>query len=155
MRIKCPNPASSCRLVESARGWTILILESIDDCMEAVLTNKPVSANRRLGQRRGTNVKVFTSDGVEIKKCRLRDISIDGAFIETKRFALGKGTTVDLVLRILREGQTSACRVPAKVVRTERGGAALMFGSVDEQTYNILLDIVNMDKSDGQRQGEA
>ena len=102
------------------------------------MTNKPLPTNRRLGPRRVTDVKVFASDGIEIKKCRLRDISLDGAFIETNKFALAKGSIVDLVLRIRRDGDTSACRVPAKVVRTERGGAALMFASLEEDGYKIL-----------------
>ncbi|MFQ5994167.1 MAG: PilZ domain-containing protein [Acidiferrobacterales bacterium] len=93
--------------------------------------------------RRVTDVKVFASDGIEIKKCRLRDISLDGAFIETKNFALAKGAKLDLVLRILREGKTTACRLPAKVVRVGKDGAALMFGNLDEHVYKILLDIVN------------
>ncbi|MEE9560280.1 MAG: PilZ domain-containing protein [Acidiferrobacterales bacterium] len=113
--------------------------------MEVNLANKPLPTNRRLGPRRVTDVKVFASDGIEIKKCRLRDISLDGAFIETNKFALAKGSIVDLVLRIRRDGETSACRVPAKVVRTERGGAALMFASLEEDGYKILLDIVNVD----------
>ena len=136
---------SSRFLVESIKGWTILIEESIDDRVEVNLTNKPLPTNRRLGPRRVTDVKVFASDGIEIKKCRLRDISLDGAFIETKNFALAKGSIVDLVLRIRRDGETSACRVPAKVVRTERSGAALMFASLEEDGYNVLLDIVNVD----------
>ncbi len=102
----------------------------------------PRRVDRRAGLRRVANVKVFARDSMEIKKCRLRDLSLDGAFIETKNFALAKGTHMDLVLRIRRDGETSACRVPAKVVRTERGGAALMFADLEEQTYTILLGIV-------------
>jgi len=89
-----------------------------------------------------TNVKVFASDGSEIKKCRLRDISVDGAFLETKNLALAEGTKLDLVLRIRREGKTVACPLPAKVVRVEEDGAALMFGDVNEELCNILLEIV-------------
>ncbi len=114
------------------------------------MTNKPlsanrrlVSANRRLAPRRVTDVKVFVSDGSEIKQCRLQDISLEGAFLETKNFALAEGTKLDLVLRILREGKTTACPLPAEVVRVEKDGAALMFGSLDEHLYNILLKIVN------------
>ncbi|MFQ6024435.1 MAG: PilZ domain-containing protein [Acidiferrobacterales bacterium] len=107
------------------------------------MTNKPLPANRRLAQRRVTDVKVFASDGSEIKKCRLRDISLDGAFIETKNVALTKGAKLDLVLRISRKGKTTACPLPAKVVRAEKGGAALMFGNLNEHVYKILLDIVN------------
>ena len=117
---------------------------------ELVSTSKPlsanrrlVSANRRLAPRRVTDVKVFVSDGSEIKQCRLQDISLEGAFLETKNFALAEGTKLDLVLRILREGKTTACPLPAEVVRLKKDGAALMFGSLDEHLYNILLKIVN------------
>jgi len=106
------------------------------------LTNKPLSASRRLGPRRVTDVMAFASDGREIRKCRLRDISLDGAFIEIENFALVKGTKLDLVLRILREEKTTACPLPAEVVRVEKDGAALMFGGLDQHVYNILVDIV-------------
>lgn len=107
-----------------------------------VVTEKPLQANRRLAARRVTDVKVFASDGGEIKKCRLRDISLDGAYIETKNFTLAKGTKLDLVLRILSKGQTTACPLPAEVIRTEKGGAALVFTDLDEDANNILVDIV-------------
>ena len=106
------------------------------------MTNKPLSASRRLAQRRVTDVRVFAGDGSEIKKCRLRDISLDGAFIETENFALAKGTDMEVVLKIRRGGKPALCCLPAKVVRAERGGAAVVFGELDEQAYNILLEIV-------------
>ncbi len=110
------------------------------------MTDKPLTANRRLGPRRVTDVKVFVAnDGSEIKKCRLRDISLDGAFIETKNFKLSKGTKLDLVLRILRDQKTTACPVPAEVVRVAKDGAALVFGRIDQRVYNILVDIVSAD----------
>ncbi len=107
------------------------------------MTNKPLSASRRLGWRRVTDVMVFASDGLQLKTCRLRDISIDGAFIEIENFALVKGTKLDLVLRILREEKTTACPLPAEVARVEKDGAALMFGGRDQHVYNMLADIVN------------
>ncbi len=106
------------------------------------MTNKPLSASRRLAQRRVIDVMVFASDGSEKRKCRLRDISLSGAFIETENFALTKGTKVDLVLRILRGEKTTACPLPAEVVRAQKDGAALMFGGLDQHTENILSNIV-------------
>ena len=103
------------------------------------------SANRRIGPRRLTDVEVVVaSDGSEIKRCRLRDISMDGAFIETKNFTLTTGAKLDLVLRILRKEKTAACPVPAEVLRVAKDGAALIFGRVDQHVYNILVDIVSM-----------
>ncbi len=109
--------------------------------MEVVLTNKPLSANYRLGPRRVTDVMVFVSHGSEKKKCRLRDISLSGAFIETENFALTKGTKVDLVLRVLRGEKTTDCLLPAEVLRVEKDGAALMFGGLDQHVENILVNI--------------
>jgi hypothetical protein len=89
-----------------------------------------------------TDVKVFAGDGVELAKCRLRDISVDGAFLETKNFALTEGTNVELVLKIRPGGKPRHCRLPAKVVRVDEDGAAVMFGSLDEELCNILLEIL-------------
>ncbi len=102
----------------------------------------PRRVDRRSGLRRVADVQVFASAGREIRKCRLRDIGFGGAFIETKTFALAKGTHTEIVLKIRRGGKPTLCLLPAKVVRTERSGAALMFGDLDEQAYNILLGIV-------------
>ncbi len=106
------------------------------------MTNKPLSASRRLAQRRVTDVMVFASDGREIRKCRLRDIGVDGAFIEIENFTLAKGTHVEIVPKIRRGGKPILCYLPAKVVRAERGGAAVVFGDLDEHAYYILLGIV-------------
>ena len=107
-----------------------------------VSTSEPFPADRRLAQRRVTDVKVFAGDGVELAKCRLRDISVDGAFLETKNFALTEGTNVELVLKIRPGGKPRHCRLPAKVVRVEEDGTAVMFGELDEELCNILLEIL-------------
>ncbi len=109
---------------------------------EVVSTSEPLPVDRRLAHRRVTDVKVFASDGREIKKCRLQDISVDGAFIETKNFPLTKGTNLELVLKIRRGGKPTHCRLLAEIIRVEEDGAAVMFGDLDEELCNILLDIV-------------
>ncbi len=108
-----------------------------------VSTSEPFPADRRLVQRRVTDVKVFASDGREIKKCRLRDISVGGAFLETKNFALPNGTDLEVVLKIHRGGKPRHCRLSAQVIRVQEDGMAVMFGDLDEELCNILLDIVN------------
>ncbi len=107
------------------------------------MTSPPSSASRRISPRRVTDAKVFASDGREIKKCRLRDISVGGAFLETKNFALPNGANLEVVLKIRSGGKPTHCRLPAEVIRVEEDGAALMFGRLDEHLYNVLLDIVN------------
>lgn len=114
------------------------------------MTNKPLPAERRLDPRRVTDVKVFAHDGVELRKCRLRDISINGAFVETKDFPLAKNADVELVLRIRREGRLTHCRLPAKVLRVTPEGAALMFVDLDEMLAKIVFDIVKVNESEPQ-----
>ncbi|MDH3670353.1 MAG: PilZ domain-containing protein [Gammaproteobacteria bacterium] len=114
---------------------------------EVDLTSKPLRVERRAGARRVTDVKVFAYDGVDIRKCRLLDIGLDGAYIETETFTLLKGTQVELVLKIRPGGKPRHCRLPAKVVRVEIGGAALKFDHLDKQVYTILRGVVRPSKT--------
>ncbi len=107
------------------------------------MTSTPSSANRRISHRRVTSVKVFAYDGVEIRRCTLQDISLDGAYIKTKNSALPNGTNLEVVLKIRRAGKPRHCRLPAQVVRVESDGVAVMFGELDEELCSILLDIVS------------
>jgi hypothetical protein len=101
------------------------------------------SGDRRLGPRRTASVKALvTHDRAGLTKCLLREIGIDGAFVETGGFHLKKGADVDLVLKIRNGDKRTHCRVPAKVVRTTAEGAALSFDDIDEGIYRILFDIV-------------
>ena len=112
------------------------------------MTTTTLPVERRLDPRRVTDVKVFAHDGVELRKCRLRDISLNGAFVETRDFPLAKGAEVELVLRIRREGRLTHCRLPAKVIRVTPEGAALAFIDLDEMLSKIVFDIVNVDESE-------
>lgn len=80
--------------------------------------------------------------GRGLAKCRLRDISLEGAFIETAVLRLSKNADVDLVLKIRSGRRTKHCRVPARVARVTEDGAALVFGKLEEQVYRTLIDIV-------------
>ena len=53
---------------------------------------------------------------------------------------------MELVLRIRREGKLTHCRLPAKVLRVDQDGAALMFSNLDEFLQQVVYDIVNVDK---------
>ncbi len=100
-------------------------------------------AERRFGPRRGTDVKVFAHNGMELRKCRLCDISLQGAFIETNNFPLAEGANVELVIRIRRDGKHTHCRFPARVQRTQTNGAAVVFTELNPQLQQVLADIVH------------
>ncbi len=73
--------------------------------MANIESEGPSAKERRFGPRRAVDVKVFAHDGVELRKCTLRDIGLQGAFIETN-FPLPEDTAVELVVRA--GGKTSA-----------------------------------------------
>ncbi|MFQ6023342.1 MAG: PilZ domain-containing protein [Acidiferrobacterales bacterium] len=105
--------------------------------------NKKKPSNRRVGQRRVAEVKVMvTDDRLGLTRCKLRDISLDGAFIEAENLSLSKNANVDLVLRIRYGNKRKHCRVPATVLRVTDNGAALAFSKLDERVYRTLFDIV-------------
>jgi hypothetical protein len=110
------------------------------------VSSKPVPADRRLSPRRETRVKAMVAHhSVGLTKCKLVEIGIDGALIETGDLGLRKGADADLVLKIRRGNKITHCRVPAKVVRVIENGAALAFDNLDEGVYRILLEIVYPD----------
>ncbi len=112
------------------------------------MAKEQASTDRRARPRRPAQPDVevlLTHEGLELTKCRLRDISSDGAFIENHNLTLVKGTDVDIVLRFRRHGRLTHCRLCAKVVRVEADGVALTFGDLDETAYSLLLEIVYPD----------
>ncbi len=74
-------------------------IRSVYELSHVDLTSKPLRVERRSGARRVTDVKVCTYDGVDIRKCRLLDIGLDGAFFDTKTFALPLVRNIELVLK--------------------------------------------------------
>lgn len=108
------------------------------------MTDRPEPANRRSGERRFAGVKAMvTHDQLGLTKCKLRDISLDGAFIETGTLVLSKNADVDLVLKIRAGARNRHCRFQAKVTRVTAEGAVLEFRHLSESEYRTLFDIVH------------
>ena len=70
-----------------------------------------------------------------------RDISLDGAFIETPAGLTKKGN-VELAIQLPTDGKQQYHRFQAQVVRVADGGAGLVFDKVDTEAYAALLDLV-------------
>lgn len=70
-----------------------------------------------------------------------RDISLDGAFVETPE-TLSKKGNVELAIQLPTEGKPQYHRFQAQVVRVTDGGAGLLFDKVDTDAYAALLDLV-------------
>ena len=108
------------------------------------MTDKPEPADRRSGPRRFAGVKAMVTHGrLGLTKCKLRDISLDGAFIETGTLVLSKNADVDLVLKIRSGDRNRHCRFQAKVARVTAEGVVLEFRHLSEVAYRTLFDIVH------------
>jgi len=103
-----------------------------------------MSDDRRLGPRRWTQVSAMINHNrLGRARCRLRDISLGGAFVDTGKRILEQGDSVELVLKVRAGKHSQHCRVPAKVARVSDEGAALVFDDPDEELYRTLFDIVH------------
>ncbi len=85
---------------------------------------------------------MITHHRLGLTKCLLRNISLDGAFVEVNGFDIAVGTDVDLVLKVRSGQKRSHCRLSANIVRVEKGGVAIKFHDLDNRSYQVLFDIV-------------
>lgn len=73
---------------------------------------------------------------------KLCDLSLSGARLEAGRGGLSPGTPVEAVLTLREHDEYDLHRVPADVVRTDRGGVALRFRHYDDRTYTALVKLL-------------
>jgi c-di-GMP-binding flagellar brake protein YcgR len=71
-----------------------------------------------------------------------RDISLDGAFVETRPNSLAKKDQLDVAIRLPSDGESHYHRFHARVVRVTETGAALAFDKTETEAYEALLDLV-------------
>ncbi len=89
---------------------------------------------------------MITHHRLGLTKCLLRNMSLDGAFVEVKDFDIAVGTDVDLVLKVRSGQKRNHCRLSANIVRVEKGGVAIKFHDLDNRSYQVLFDIVYSDR---------
>jgi len=107
------------------------------------LAGKAQPKDRRLSPRREVDVKaMITHHRLGLTKCRLRNISLEGAFVEVKDFDVAVGTNVDLVLKVRFDQKRTHCRLPANILRVDEDGVAIKFHDLNNRSYHVLFDIM-------------
>ena len=107
-----------------------------------------MASDRRLGPRKQVTLEVLVSDRKQgAKSCQTRDISLDGAFIETRDVTLKKKAKIGLILKIPSNRGPTDHPVQAKVTSVEKHGATIIFGNLEEQTYRALVDLLYPNES--------
>ncbi len=98
---------------------------------------------RRWSERKPVHlgVALFYS-GLGLVRCSIRDISLDGVFLDTGLVALPRHAPIELVIELPERDQIRQYNVPALVLRSNRHGAGAMFRQLDRDAFYALQCLV-------------
>ncbi|MDH5648662.1 MAG: PilZ domain-containing protein [Gammaproteobacteria bacterium] len=99
------------------------------------LKRKPVALSVTLG-----------TEDKDARPCKVRDLSLNGVFVECDQTNLSKDNSVELSIAIGKGKQEIRHRVPARVTRISKDGAALSFRKVDMDTFSSILELLYVSK---------
>jgi hypothetical protein len=75
--------------------------------------------------------------------CTMRDISLEGAFVEAPPEELPfANSSVEIAMTVMRGGESKHCRLPARIRRVSDDGAAISFRDLERDAYSNLVSIV-------------
>jgi hypothetical protein len=83
-------------------------------------------------------------------RSKVRDISLDGMFVETGPIALHANTPVEVTVRPQKGNTREAYRLRALVVRVARDGAGLMFRDFDDARLRAARDLLRKSSAAGE-----
>ncbi|HKQ30525.1 MAG TPA: PilZ domain-containing protein [Burkholderiales bacterium] len=93
--------------------------------------------------RRRPDLDVLVNYGLAYSRpWQVRDLSMNGAFVEIEGGPLPEMTYVEVVLRYHYKGRDVELRLPATVRRVVGQGMALRFGYYDDQAYTDLANLL-------------
>ena len=98
---------------------------------------------RRDSQRVPVTIDAVLNCQAQVMICTVRDISLNGAFIESTPGCLPYyNALVELGLTLTSGGETKQHRIPAKIRRITDKGVGLTFGDVGMDAYFSLVSLV-------------
>lgn len=71
-----------------------------------------------------------------------RDLSLDGAFVETGPHRITPREKIDIALKIPTNGASQVYRFDARVIRVVPNGIGMLFDHVNTESYAALLECV-------------
>ncbi len=98
---------------------------------------------RRDSQRVPVTLDAVLNYQAQVTMCVVRDISLNGAFIEGAPSDLPYfNASIELGLTLNAGGETKQHRLPAKIRRITDKGAGVSFGDVEMDAYFTLVNLV-------------
>lgn len=95
----------------------------------------------RYAQRKAVELKVWLSGArFENRPARVRNLSLDGVFIETFKDSLPTGSFVSITVDYA--GTQRGCCLGALVVHSKGNGAGLMFSASQSERQRLLNDVL-------------
>jgi hypothetical protein len=106
-------------------------------------TSARTTARGRHSLRRNLNLDVVVNHGMTYSiPWQVRDLSLDGAFVEIESGPLPEASYLEVVVRYDYKDRKVELRLPATVARIEGRGMALRFGYYDDQAYTDLANLL-------------
>jgi hypothetical protein len=104
--------------------------------------NAPQTEQRH-SLRRPLNLEVLVNYGLTYSvPWHVRDLSMQGAYIEIESGPLAESAYLEVVLRFQYKGERLELRLPATVERVEGKGMAVRFGYYDDDAYTHLTNLL-------------
>lgn len=92
--------------------------------------------HRRSMHKPATFDAILSYPPLGLLRSKVRDISLDGMFVETGPIALHANTPVEVTVRPRKGNTREAYRLRVLVARVARDGAGLMFRDFDDATFH-------------------
>lgn len=87
------------------------------------------------------DVDIANADG-GVLRCTTQDIGLGGVYVAVPRAQLSEGQNVELTFRLAQSVTTEEHKLRARVVRTNHGGAGLMFRDFDANAFRSLQRVM-------------
>lgn len=100
--------------------------------------------NRRWSKRNTyiAGISVCGNDGA-IKKCRARNISLEGMLVKPTIENVEKGSLLEIILPFQAEGKMMRHHTPVMVVHTSEQGMGLMFTRYDHELLSLITEVTH------------
>jgi hypothetical protein len=113
--------------------------------MESAMNDRRHDQERRGNPRMPLQLSVsLYFNSLMLLDCRTRDISPEGAYVDTGGEILPHSADIDMNLRIDVDGRTLQHRLPAQVTRIDETGVGLSFRHDDYRSFSDLVALLNI-----------
>ncbi len=109
-----------------------------------IITDRLSQPDKRRSPRKSVPIEVTLGQCLTcFGKWPIRNLSLDGAFLEGSLDGIAVGTLLDVAFRYAPKGAPIMRYVPARVVRVEAEGVAIRFGRYGQVVYTDLMALLH------------